>query len=106
VFDESWDGCTRLSDERHSTMPATAISPADFEVMQSLARALRAHVDSLRDGPEIVGAIRAEVGSVSRPREHSSRDDKLIAATIELLRTPELSPEQSVALRASFFGVE
>lgn len=93
--------------EKHSTMPATAISPADFAVMQSLARALRVHVDALPDGPEIVGAIRAEVD----PAAHQSqppptRNRELIDVTVELLRTPELSPEQSVALRASFFGVE
>ena len=87
-------------------MPATAISPADFAVMQSLARALRVHVDALPDGPEIVGVIRDEVDPAAHPLESPPRHDKLIAATIELLRSPELSPEQSVALRASFFGVE
>ena len=74
--------------------------------MQSLARAVRVHVDALPDGPEIVGFIRDEVEAVAKPLESLPRHDKLIAAAIELLRTPELSPEQSVALRASFFGVE
>ncbi len=87
-------------------MPATAISSADFAVMQSLARALRVHVDALPDGTEIVGVIRDEVDPAAHPLESLPRHDKLIAATIELLRSPELSPEQSVALRASFFGVE
>jgi hypothetical protein len=89
-----------------SVVPTTAISPADFEVMQSLARAVRVHVDALPDGPEIVGVIRDEVEPAVHPLESPPTHDKLIAATIELLRTPELSPEQSVALRASFFGVE
>ena len=87
-------------------MPTTAISPADFEVMQSLARAVRVHVDALPEGPEIVAFIRDEVEATANPLESLPRHDKLIAAAIELLRTPELSPEQSVALRASFFGVE
>jgi hypothetical protein len=87
-------------------VPTTAISAADFEVMQSLARAVRVHVDALPDGPEIVGFIRDEVEAVGKPLESLPRHDKLIAAAIELLRTPELSPEQSGALRASFFGVE
>ena len=75
--------------------------------MQSLARAVRVHVDALPDGPEIVGFIRDELeAAAANPLESLPRHDKLIAAAIELLRTPELSPEQSVALRASFFGVE
>jgi hypothetical protein len=81
-----------------------AVSPADFDVMQSLARAVRAHVDALPDGPEIVEVIREQVSSDERPLAHPPRYDKLIAAAIELLRTPELSPEQAAALRASFFG--
>ena len=87
-------------------VPTTAVSPADFEVMQSLARAVRVHVDALPDGPEIVGVIREQVEPAAHPLELAPRYDKLIAATIELLRTPELSSEQSVALRASFFGLE
>jgi hypothetical protein len=86
-------------------MPPTATSPTDFEVMQSLARALRAHVDALPDGPEIVGTIRAEVEPALQP-ESPSRQGGLIAAILELLRTPELSPEQSATLRESFFGAE
>jgi hypothetical protein len=84
----------------------TAISPADFEVMQSLARAVRAHVDALPDGVEIVEVIREEVESEAHPLGHLPRYDKLVAAASELLRTPDLSPEQSVALRASFFRGE
>jgi hypothetical protein len=85
-------------------MPATVISPSDFEVMQSLARAVRVHVDALPDGPEIVGAMSR--GLYLFAPETPPRHGKLIAATLELLRNPELSQEQSVALRASFFGVE
>jgi hypothetical protein len=84
-------------------VPTTAISPADFEVMQSLVRAVRVHVDALPDGAEIVRVIREEVEPAAQPLGPPPRHDKLIAATIELLRTPELSPEQSVELRASFF---
>ena len=87
-------------------MPATAISPANFAVMQSLARALRVHVDALADGPETVGAIRAEVDPAAHQPELPTRHRELIDVTLELLRTPDLSAEQSVALRASFFGVE
>lgn len=84
-------------------VPTAAVSPADFEVMQSLARAVRTHVDALPDGPEIVEAIREEVNPAANPLERPPRYDKLIAAAIELLRTPDLSPEQSAALRTSFF---
>jgi hypothetical protein len=91
--------------EKHSTMPATAISPADFEVMQSLARAFRAHVDQLPDGTEIVAAVRAEVEAAPHPPETPQRQGKLIAVILELLRKPELSTDQSVALRESFFDV-
>ena len=34
---------------------------ADFAVMQSLARALRVHVDALPDGPAVVRVIRDDV---------------------------------------------
>ena len=85
-------------------MPTAAVSPADFEVMQSLARAVRAHIDALPDGVEIVEIIREEVDPATNPLEAPPRYDKLIAAAIELLRAPDLSPEQAVALRASFFG--
>ncbi len=87
-------------------MLAAAISQADFEVMQSLARALRVHVDALPDGPEIVGAIRAEVGPAAHPPEPPPRNGKLMAVVLELLRSPELSPEQTVELQKSFFGAE
>ena len=87
-------------------MPATAISPADFAVMQSLARALRVHVDALADGPEIVGAIRAEVDPAAHQSQPPTRHCELIDVIVELLRTPDLSAEQSAALRASFFAVE
>jgi hypothetical protein len=86
-------------------MLAAAISQGDFEVMQSLARALRVHVDTLPDGPQIVEAIRAEGGSEAHPPEPPPRDGKLIALVLELLRTPGLSPEQTVELQESFFGV-
>lgn len=85
-------------------MPTAAVSPADFEVMQSLARAVRAHVDALPDGVEIVEVIRGEVDPSANPLKSPPRYDKLIAAAIELLRSPDLTPEQSAALRASFFG--
>jgi hypothetical protein len=85
-------------------VPTTAVSPADFEVMQSLARAVRAHIDALADGPEIVGFIRGEVEPEAHRLRHPARYDKLIDAAIELLRTPDLSPEQAAALRASFLG--
>jgi hypothetical protein len=85
-------------------VPTTAVSPADFEVMQSLARAVRAHVDALPDGPEIVAVIREEMNPHERSPGHPRRYDKLIAVAIELLRTPDLSPEQALALRTSFFG--
>jgi hypothetical protein len=86
--------------------PASAISPADFEVMQSLARALRLHVDTLPEGSEIVGAVRAEVEPAAHPPEPPAKHGKLIAAILELLRMPDLSPDQTLALRASFFGVD
>ena len=86
-------------------MPPTATSPTDFEVMQSLARAPPAHVDALPDGTEIVGAIRAEVESAHQLPEFLEYGS-LVAAILELLRTPELSPEQSATLRESFFGAE
>jgi hypothetical protein len=72
--------------------------------MQSLARAVRAHVDALPDGPEIVAIIRDEMSPHERPLGHPRRHDKLVAVAIELLRTPDLSPDQAVALRTSFFG--
>jgi hypothetical protein len=87
-------------------VPTAAVSPADFEVMQSLARAVRAHVDALPDGPAIVRIIREQVEPAANPLEHPPTYDKLIAAAIELLRTPDLSPEQSAALWASFFERE
>jgi hypothetical protein len=87
-------------------MPATAISPADFEVMLSLARAIRVHVDALPHGIEVVESIRTEVEPTTELSALHPRHDKLVAAVLELLRTPGLSNEQSAALRASFFGVE
>ncbi len=86
-------------------MPATAISPADFEVMQSLARALRAHVDPLPDGTEIIRAVRAGVEAAPHLPEPAQRQGKLIAVILELLRNPELTTDQSIALRESFFDV-
>jgi hypothetical protein len=86
--------------------PASAISDADFEVMQSLARALRHHVDALPDGSEIVGTVRAEIEPLPHPPEPPARQGKLTAAILELLQAPDLSPEQSLALRASFFGAD
>lgn len=82
------------------------VSTADLEVMQSLARAVRAHVDALPDGVEIVEVIREAVDPAANPLRTPARYDKLVAAAIELLRIPELSPEQSAALRESFFGGE
>jgi hypothetical protein len=106
-----WCSKTRRSpdarrDGKYSAMLAAAISQADFEVMQSLARALRVHVDVLPDGPEIVGAIRAEVGPAAHPPDPPPRDGKLMAVVLELLRTPGLSPEQTVDLQESFFAEE
>jgi hypothetical protein len=46
------------------------------------------------------------VEPAANPLEHPPSYDKLIAAAIELLRTPDLSPEQSAALWASFFERE
>jgi hypothetical protein len=85
-------------------MPATAISPADFEVMQSLARAIRVHVDALPHGIEVVETIRTE--ATAELSGLLPEHDKLVATILELLRTPGMSNEQSAALRASFFGVE
>ena len=87
-------------------MVATAISPADLEVMQSLARAIRVHVDALPHGIDVVETIRAEAERASDTSRLDPRHDKLVATILELLRTPGLSREQSAALRASFFGVE
>jgi hypothetical protein len=87
-------------------VPTASVSPTDFEVMRSLARAVRAHVDALPDGAEIVEVIREEADPAATPLGTPQKYDKLIAAAIELLRTPRLSPEQSSALRASFFGGE
>ena len=87
-------------------MLAAAISQADFEVLQSLARAVRVHVDARPDGPEIVGAIRARVGPAAHPPDLPPRDGELVTIVVELLRTPGLSPEQTVDLQESFFGAE
>ena len=87
-------------------MLAAAISQADFEVMQSLARAVRVHVDARPDGPEIVEAIRAHIGPAAHPPDPPPRDGELMAIVLELLRTPGVSPEQTVDLQESFFGAE
>ncbi len=87
-------------------MPTAAVSRADLEVMHSLARAVRAHVDALPDGVAIVEVIREEVDPAGSPLGTPPTYDKLIAAAVELLQTPDLSPEQSAALRASFFDGE
>jgi hypothetical protein len=83
-------------------MQTTAVPHTDFEVMQSLARALRAHVDSLPDGAEIVAAVRAEVEPAAHPPEPPPTHGRLVATLLELLRNPDLSPDQSQTLRATF----
>jgi hypothetical protein len=87
-------------------MLVAAISQADFEVMQSLARAVRVHVDARPDGPEIVEAIRAHLGPAAHPPDLPPLGGELMAIVLELLRTPGLSPEQTVDLQESFFGAE
>jgi hypothetical protein len=73
--------------------------------MLELARALRARIEALPDGDEIMGTVRAEVEPAAHPPEPPPRHGELIAEVLELLDDPRLSSDQALELRRAFLDL-
>ena len=78
----------------------------EFEAKLAQARKLRARIDALPDGLEIVGTVRAELQPAAHPPEPPPRHGRLITEILGLLDDPELATDQALELRRTFLRTD